>query len=369
MKILHVVPSFNVGGMEKVICSLVRNTRARYEHVILSLDGQKAARTWLGDESVSIPDFDGGDGRSRFFAHLYHELKAAAPDLLMTYNWGATDAIWLGRAAGIRRIIHSEHGVAAEEQSGTLWKRDVVRGLVYRLAEKVVAVSREFEVLLQRTYRLRPARIERIPNGIDTSYFCPDARDRCRIRKQLGLSNRHVVFGFAGRMDPIKNLPLLVEGFARCRRMHPEAQLLLVGDGPARARVEAACRENEIEPNTIFVGETENILPYLRAMDLFLLTSVREQMPMAVLEAMSVGIPVVATRVGDLPQMIDDGINGCLIDPAIQARAFSRALFDLLCSEQRRRMGEAARRKAVETFGQQPMVDRYRALIEFNPRR
>ena len=105
----------------------------------------------------------------------------------MTYNWGATDAIWLGRLAGIRHIIHSEHGFNVDEGRATLWKRDVMRLLVYRLASKVLVVSHELQTLLQRQYLLTADRVIRIPNGIDTSYYAPDPEERRQGQKAVGI--------------------------------------------------------------------------------------------------------------------------------------------------------------------------------------
>ena len=119
--------------------------------------------------------------RRRFSLALASALRHVRPDLLMTYNWGATDAIWLGRLAGIQHIIHSEHGFNVDEGRATLWKRDMIRLLVYRLASKVIVVSRELQTLLQREYLLTADRVVRLSNGIDTSYYfdCLTCVDLC----------------------------------------------------------------------------------------------------------------------------------------------------------------------------------------------
>jgi hypothetical protein len=86
--------------------------------------------------------------------------------------------------------------------------------------------------------------------------------------------------------------------------------LLIVGDGPEKQRLETLCHDKGIHHSVVFTGQHEHALPYLRAMAVFLLTSLREQMPMTILEAMAVGVPVIATRVGEIPHMIDDRVNG-----------------------------------------------------------
>lgn len=364
MKILHVVPSFGLGGLEKVVCTLINNTLDCYTHEILTLDKHISASKWIKDKKVPFVDFEKPNERGQFFRTLYCALQKTKPDLLMTYNWGATDAIWLGRFSGIRHIIHNEHGFNVDERRVTHWKRDVVRFLVYRLASRLIVVSRELETLLQQRYLLRAGHITRIPNGIDAARYSPDFTERERMRRMLGFEDNDVVVGFSGRLDPIKNLDLLLDIFAYCAQGHPRLRLLIVGDGPEKKRLEALYEEKIICSHIIFTGQQENVLPYLRAMDVFLLTSLREQMPMTVLEAMAVGIPVVATKVGEIPYIVDDGINGFVLDVNASIEAFVQSLFSLLPKTRRRSMGEAARQKVVENFQEQSMVRQYKALIQ-----
>jgi len=106
------------------------------------------------------------------------------------------------------------------------------------------------------------------------------------------------------------------------------------------------------------------VLPYLRVMDVFLLTSLREQMPLTVLEAMGVGMPVIATRVGEIPYIINDGIDGFIRDVAAPVDLFVQPLRSLLCSAKQKRLGDAARKKVVERFQLKTMVQQYSDLIQ-----
>src|SRR5262245_15372040 len=108
MRILHVVPSFGLGGMERIICTIVNNTFDCYEHEVLALDNCTEASNWIKNRGVRFVDFEKSNKRGEFFRNLYAVLQKTKPEILMTYNWGASDAIWLGRIAGIRRIIHNE---------------------------------------------------------------------------------------------------------------------------------------------------------------------------------------------------------------------------------------------------------------------
>ena len=364
MKILHVVPSFGLGGMEKIMCAFINNTLECYDHKILALDQQKAGSEWIKDSKIQLDNIDKLTNRRKYFRKLYRYLQKIRPDLLMTYNWGATDAIWLGRIAGIRRIVHVEHGFNVDEGMRTNWKRDIVRFLLYRLASVVIVVSKELETLLQRRYFLRRCHVTRIPNGIDSIRYSPDSCVRERMRQELGFEDNNVVVGFSGRLDPIKNLDLLFRIFVRGVREYPNLRLVIVGDGPERIRLETSCKQESLGGHIVFTGSQQEVVPYLRAMDVFLLTSLSEQMPMTVLEAMSVGIPVVATRVGEIPYIIDHGINGFALELHAPVEAFVESLRALFHAERRETMGNNARQKVVDHFQEHAMVQRYRTVIQ-----
>jgi sugar transferase (PEP-CTERM/EpsH1 system associated) len=363
IKVLHLVPSFALGGMERIVCSVINGTTDRYDHRILALDRRVDARRWIRAKASVVP-FEKPDKRRLFFSTLYRVLKTIRPDILMTYNWGATDGIWLGRLAGIRHIIHNEHGFNVDEGNGTNWQRDAVRYLVYRLASKVIVVSGELESLLRQRYRLTPCQVARISNGIDASNYSAEPDERRRMRALLGFTEHDLVIGFSGRLDPIKNLDLLLDVFVGYLGQDPQGRLLIVGDGPERSRLEARCQERRVRSHVVFTGMRDNVKSYLRAMDLFLLTSLREQMPMTVMEAMASGLPVVATKVGEIPHMVDNGINGFVHEPDSSPLVFIESLVSLMDCGRRERMGRAARQAVAERFQENAMIEGYLSVIQ-----
>ncbi len=363
MRILHVVPSFGFGGMEKILCAVIESTGNRHQHAILALDGRTEAAAWVKTSNIQLINFVKSQSRFRFFRSLYDALRISGPDLLMTFNWGATDAIWLGRIAGLRKIIHHEHGFSVEEGTSTLRRRDYMRAVVYRLASKVIVVSHELEEMCRKRIRIREACIKRIANGIDTAVYSPNEGERQRIRRSLGYGESEVVLGFAGRLDAVKNLDLLLDIFNTADpRIYP-FRLLIIGDGPERKRLEARCRSAGIDRYVQFAGQREEVLCYLRAMDVFALTSIREQMPLIVLEAMAVGLPVITTRVGELPHIIHDGANGFIRDRMAPLEFFIQPLRSLLCLSLRRRLGSAARKTVIEHFQLKFMLQQYYDMI------
>jgi glycosyltransferase involved in cell wall biosynthesis len=215
----------------------------------------------------------------------------------------------------------------------------------------VISVSPE----LQRASELlRPARRELIPSGVDPGRFqVVDAAAR-GLRAELGLGPHHPLIAYVGRIHPVKGLDVLLDAFARLRPAHPGARLMLVGDGlPAHERgLRAGIRERGLEEHVALPGRVAHgTLPtYYSAADVVCLPSRMEATSLTGLEAMACGRPLVATRVGGLPLIVKDGVNGLLAplgDPDALAAALSRLLGDAALRE---RMGEAGRSRVLAEF-------------------
>ena len=350
--------------MEKVICSIINHTFLRYHHSVLSLDGDDRAFRWIRTNDVRQIKFDKGTKFTSFLKRLYKEIKKISPDLLMTYNWGGTDAIWLARIAGIKNIIHHEHGFSIDEAHATLRNRDICRFIVYRIASTLVTVSSSLGSSIQKKYWLPDNHIKIIPNGINISHYTPDVHVRLLMRQELHFNEKDFVIVFSGRLDPVKNFELLLEVFEYCHKVDKAVKLLIVGDGPERKKIEQICMQKNIHNGLVMVGQRDEVLPYLRAGDVFLLTSLTEQMPLTILEAMSVGLPVVSSDVGEIRQIIDDGKDGFLRNIHDGCEGFARALLRLKQPSDWHTMSHAARSKIVVGFQEICMVRCYQSLID-----
>jgi glycosyltransferase involved in cell wall biosynthesis len=329
MRILHIIPSFGLGEMEKVICSIINHTCHQYQHNILSLDGDNRASRWIKTNTVQQVEFYKDKSFTLLLKNLYKKIKYIAPELLMTYNWGGTDAIAMGRLAGVKNIIHHEHGFSIEEAHKTILKRDIYRSIMYRMASVLITVSSRLGFSIQKKYWLHKDQVKIITNGIDTCYYSPDTYTRSLVRRELNFSESDFVIVFSGRLDPVKNFELLLDVFEHCYKTDQTVKLLIIGDGPERQKIERISMHKKIHAGLVMVGQRSEVLPYLRAGDAFLLTSLTEQMPLTVLEAMSVGLPVIASDVGEIRQIIDDGTEGFLRNCRDGCEGFAAALLRL----------------------------------------
>jgi glycosyltransferase involved in cell wall biosynthesis len=260
---------------------------------------------------------------------------------------------------------------------GTRWDRPAVRAIVggaVRVRNRLLRDADAFVTISGETRAeflaagLDPDRVHHIPHGVDTERFRPAAPpERSALRTALGLPGDARIVTYAGRLLRGKGLDLLVDAFADLAARDAAARLVLVGSGRGQALdVEHALRERvaarSVSDQVVFTGRVENVADWLRASDVFAFPSLFEAMPLAVIEAAACGLLCVASRVGGVPDVIEDGISGWLVPPG-DREALARALEQALAHSDDRR-GAAARATAVARFEFARTVDRYRTLFD-----
>ena len=281
------------------------------------------------------------------FAHAAR--RAAGGCDLVHAHWTLTAAV---ASVALPRLpcVVTVHGsdVNRAPRSGLI-ARCINRGL--RRAARVVAVSRPLaEQVVARG--VPSERVEVIINGM--------AMPR-ELARHNGGAWRML---WAGRMSPVKNVPLLIDAFARVREREPRARLILVGDGPDRPKVEQAVAERGLDAWVSFEGMQPpgNVGSYYARADLLVLSSASEGLPLVLLEAMAHGLPVVSTAVGGIPDVIEDGVNGRLVPPG-DAVALADGMAAVIGSAALRdRMGSAARRTA-EPFTWERTAQEYKRVF------
>jgi glycosyltransferase involved in cell wall biosynthesis len=316
----------------------------RWRHAILAMDGDTACAERLDPGlDVSFPQVSLPKGATLANARRCRALlRSWAPATLVTTNWGAIE--WaLGNLPPLVRHVHVEEGLGPDEVGGQFARRVWLRRLALRWSTLVVP-SHGLERMAAEVWRLPPARTLRILNGVDLARFAPRREPR----------EGPVVIGTVAMLRPEKAIGRLLRAFAILRRTVP-ARLVVVGDGPERGALESLAGELALGEDVRFLGRLARPEDAYAGFDIVALSSDSEQMPLCVLEAMACGLPVAATAVGDVPEMLSEP-NRRFIVPRDDA-ALAGALQDLAAAPGlRAAIGAANRERAAAAYGQDAML-------------
>ena len=367
--IVHVVYAFSVGGLENGLVNLLnRMPSQRWRHAVVSLtriSGRFAERVQRSD--VEFIELEKRPGHLvRDYPRLYRLFRRLQPAVVHTRNLAALEAAVPAWAAGVPVRIHGEHGWNREDPQGMRRRYQYVRRLYRPFVSRYVALSRHLEEYLERQVGISPHRISQIYNGVDTERFRP-AEGRRPIDGCPFADPADFVVGWIGRMDPVKDLPTLLQAFARARRragVSARLRLALVGDGPARASVEQLVEALGLREQVWLAGERPDIAEVMRGLDCFALSSLGEGISNTLLEAMATRLPIVATRVGGNSELIESGMTGLLVPPDNVEALADALLAQFGDRAHARRQAKAARRAAEARFSLARMVGDYCGLYE-----
>ncbi|MCD6336528.1 MAG: glycosyltransferase family 4 protein [Candidatus Latescibacteria bacterium] len=229
--------------------------------------------------------------------------------------------------------------------------------MAYReIVKRIIAPSYGIKEAFRKYGWLAPDRIEVIPNGINLSEY-PLYTDRFEVRSELTIPADALVIGTVGRLKSQKGHTFFLEAARRIGAVHPQANFLIVGDGPERGRLIAQAEESGIADRVHFLGYREGVPRPLGTMDVFVFPSLFEGLPNALLEAMAMARPVVATRIPGVTEVIQDGQSGLLVPPR-DSEALAEAVLDMLAHpDWSRRMGSTARETIAQRFSFTQTVD------------
>jgi glycosyltransferase involved in cell wall biosynthesis len=377
--LVHVTTSLKVGGAEKVLYELACSLPpAQFVQTVLYVhDGPY--KQLLLEQGIACYQITGLVFRydPLFFWRLYRMLKRIAPDCLHTLLWAANcSGRMLGRMLKIPVISVMHNNI---DQDGRF--RNSLDRLTVPLATRVIAVSDEIAQALAMSYRLREPKLHVIKNGVNYHAVCEQSKQLQKDRSVFGLSPEHMVIGSVGRFEPVKRYDLLLESFAQVYQHKPQARLLLVGFGSQQdmlcaLAIQLGCPyERWQEGKRIFVSHQDRVplvyfmqecpaYGYYPLMDLFVQTSDKEGISLALLEAMSLGVACVVTHAGTYHPVIMHEKEGFIV-PAGNRDEFARTILEV-CSNRllRKKIADAAQKKVQQEFSQQHMHAAYARLFE-----
>lgn len=354
MRIAHVLSSFELGGQERVALDLARAQRqAGHSVLAISLSPRRGgaledAFRRVGVELCVVGRRDGFD--PALVLRLRRLLSAKSVEVVHTHN---PRALVYGAPAGKLAhavVVHSKHGVNPDPP-----RRRRLRRAAAACVDAYVAVTGSLADVALLERECASERVSVIPNGVDLSRFTADPAARREVRLELGIPDDAFVVGSVGRLAPEKDHALLIRATEALRARG--AHLVIVGEGPERPRLEGATGVH-------LVGARSDVPRWLAAFDVFALSSKSEGLPLALIEGMAAELPVVATRVGGVADVVDDGVTGFLV-PAGDPGSLEAALDSLAGDRPRARaMGSAARTRVLPRHGVERMAREYQALYQ-----
>lgn len=352
------------GGTEyallRLVCALGDE---EFEHEICATRGIDLAfaRRQMATAKITCIGKAGAGHQFPFF-RLVRMMRSIQPDVVHSRNWGGIEAVPAARLAGVPFIVHSEHGYELDSLDGLPWRRRIFRRTAYAMADAVFTNSVELRDYHARQAGIPGNRVGVIYNGVDTNRFKPQPGVRQQLRQELRIPADSLLVGSVGRLVTIKDHITLLKAASALAGHGLNVNVLLVGAGPEMASLQnRVVGDADLSGRVLFTGGSDRIPELLNAMDVFVLPSLGEGMSNTLLEAMASALPVVASRVGGNPELIEDGRTGLLFTAGDSA-SLAAQINILADCDLRHRLGSAARESAIRLFSLDRMVGNYRNL-------
>jgi len=314
-KILHIVEDLKVGGLEKVLASIVLSLdKAKYDIQVWCLARGGEVAQALIDKGITVRILE---------IHSYYNplqilvlarlMKKERFHLIHTHGYFAST---FGRFAAILVcipvVITHVHSTYFDYGKRNLL---VERFLSY-FTDMIICISRAVETFVIVNEGISKIKTCLIYNAVDLPVYIDDDHRTQEVRNSLGINAEAIVIMVVASLTVNKGHRILLEAFAKVYRTHQTMRLVIVGDGPLRKELETASRQLMIDQAVIFLGIRNDVFELLQASDIFVLPSQhREGLGVSLIEAMAVGLPVIGTNLGGIPEVIVDGENGFLVSP------------------------------------------------------
>jgi glycosyltransferase involved in cell wall biosynthesis len=379
IRVLQLVNGFVLGGAERVVTMLAMHAdRSRFEIIPCAVKrsgpleedlrtnqinyrvlGIKRRSIWSGP--FFLADL------KQLLEALTETCKGLSIDIIHAHlTENALLAVLAARRIGVPRVCATVHNVIFSPTKGKYnplgWLRRTAIERLFSQTDRIIAVSDEVAHAVRRSARVPKDHIVTIPNGVEPNEFRYDG-NRWSLRRALGFPSERLIAITVGRLSRQKGYAHLLEALA----LMPVASrplMLIVGDGPDRPELELRVSALGLEQDIQFLGHRRDVPALLAAADVFVLSSLWEGLPLALLEAMAAGLPAVVTAVGGNPEVVEDGTSGLLVPPGDE-QAFSTALSHLLeDSSRRERMGRAASQRFDQCFSLRRFVEAHEILYE-----
>lgn len=362
--VMFIISGLERGGAENQLVSLANGLANRgWKVTVVSYlpFSERSLRSELREPGVLAMTLNSSNGPLKYASLIRAAsvVRRSKPDLLVGFMFhGMMTSRFLRRLLGVLASVsliqNERHGVA----------RELLLGLTHRLADAVTVPSWRIADQLCRRGATKPPHMHVIPNSIDVARF-EVVRSRERTRRGLGVTEGQFVWLAAGRLNVQKDYPNMLSAFAQVSRRHPEASLMIAGEGPMEGEMQSMIQRLGLSEQVSMLGLRLDMPDLFAAGDALVLSSAWEGMPVVVLEAMASRRAVVATSVGAVPELIDDGETGIVVPPGNpEALADGMTRLMELPSEAKSAMVDQAYERVRREFSREGVLDQWEALFD-----
>lgn len=373
--VLHVVYRFDTGGLENGVVNLINHMPAgAYRHAVLALTEVTDFRHRIQRSDVQCIALHKPPGHGVWqYPRLYRLFRRLRPAIVHSRNLAALEVQLPAWAAGVSVRIHGEHGRDIGDLDGSNRSLQRVRRFYKPFVHHYMALSRDLAAYLADKVQVPPERITQVYNGVDTERFFPAPNGPQQLAGCPFDPSRHWLVGTIGRMQTVKDQPMLARAFVQALAQAPELaarlRLVMVGDGPLRAQAQGVLEAAGVAELAWLPGERNDVPDILRGLHAFALPSLAEGISNTILEAMASALPVVATDVGGNADLVAQAQTGYIV-PASDPQAMARHLVELARHpELARSMGRAGRQRVQDNFSMLAMVSTYQRVYDEQLRR
>ena len=360
LNIIHVTLSLNVGGLENLVLKLLSKIdRTKYiPHVCTMTANSDLVGEFLAN-NIPVYVVEKREGIDWSLAFRLRDLfRRLNVEIVHTHNIAPYLYATIGaKMAGVSIVIHTEHSNLFAHQK----KLMSAERILSKFTDVIISDSEKVTKQLLCGQKIDPNKVKTIINGIDTDSFAESARINLSASQ---IPENHKVIGIVARLVPVKNHRLLLEAFSMIRQRSGRTHLVIVGDGPLREKLESEAQRLGIAENVVFLGNRRDVPELMSTFNLFALSSLDEGLSLTLLEAMSSGLPIVATEVGGNPEVVIHGETGFVV-PSQNPIAFAQACVKLLSDDNlAREMGRRGLERVRKFYSLDKMTRRYEQVYE-----
>ena len=367
--VVHLIYRLDVGGLETLLVECVNRMPAnKYRHAVICLTDYTDFANKITRKDVEIFSLNKkpGLGLSTHFAiwKLFRKLK---PSILHTYNLSAIEYTVAATLAGVPIRVHAEHGRDTSDPDGTNWKHNLLRRLLIPFVDCFIPVSKDLQNWLRTRIHVPDAKNLLINNGVDIRQFSL-SKGYDTLRSESHFPADSFIIGTVGRIQDVKNHAGLIDAFILLSEMLPaeksRLRLAIIGHGPLFSTIEKKIKDAGIGDVVWLPGSRDDVAKVIPSFSVFAMTSIAEGTPVVILEAMASGLPIIATKVGGIPEVVIEGLTGTLVQ-AEDATAFAKALSTyVVAPDTLAAHGTAGRKRVEDIYSVEAMLAAYTGLYD-----